>query len=172
MRMRTVEISVGAFILAGIFALIFLALRVSGLSLSDNRQAYTLYANFDNVGSLNNRTRVAIGGVTVGRVTGISLDKKTYMARVAMNIEDSVDNIPVDSTASILTAGLLGEQYVSIGIGGEDRYMKPGDTFSDTQSALVLENLIGKFLFNDSGSKETETAVHHNTGTAPGGDSF
>jgi len=158
MRMRTVEISVGAFILAGVFALILLALKVSGLSLSNTHQTYTLYAEFDNIGGLNNRARVAIGGVTVGRVTNIKLDKKTYMARVAMSINDNINNIPTDSAAAITTAGLLGEKYISISIGGEDHYFKEGDTFSDTQSALILENLIGKFLLGAGNSEKSSSA--------------
>ena len=156
MRVRIIEISVGCFMLAGIFALILLALKVSGLSLHPNQKNYTLYAEFDNVEALNDRARIAIGGVTVGRITSVSLDKKNYMARVTMSINEETDNIPVDSTASIMTAGLLGEKYISISIGGEDRYLKPGDTFSDTQPALVLENLIGKFLLNSGSNNKKD----------------
>lgn len=155
MRMRTIEISVGAFMLAGIFALVLLALKVSGLSLNQSHQTYTLYAEFDNIGPLTDRARIAIGGVTVGRVTDISLDKKTYMARVTLSINKNIDNIPIDSTASIMTAGLLGEKYISISIGGENHYFKPDDTFSDTQSAIILENLIGKFLLNSGSSDKS-----------------
>ncbi len=144
--------------LAGIFALILLALKVSGLSLSGSHQTYTLYANFDNIGGLTNRARVAIGGVTIGRITHIALDKKTYMARVSMEVNQNVDNIPLDSSAAIMTSGLLGEKYISISIGGENHYFKNGDTFTDTQSAIILENLIGKFLLksdSDDSSKST-----------------
>lgn len=160
MHMRTVEISVGAFILAGIFALILLGFKVSNLSLTPNRQTYTLYAEFDNVGSLSERARVAIGGVTIGRVSSVVLNKKTYMAKVTLNIDSQINNIPVDSTVSIMTAGLLGEKYIGISIGGESKYLKPGDTFTDTQSALILENLIGKFLLKSGASgMQSNTAI-------------
>ena len=172
MRMRTIEISVGAFMLAGVFALVLLALKVSGLSLNSNHQTYTLYAEFDNIGGLNDRARIAIGGVTVGRVTNISLDKKTYMARVTLNIDQNIDNIPIDSSASIMTAGLLGEKYLSISIGGSDNYFKPGDTFSDTQSALVLENLIGKFLLNAGNSNKSSPRPSSSQSPATSNDQF
>ena len=154
MRMRTVEISVGAFLLAGIFALILLALRVSGLSASADHSSYRLYAEFDNVGSLTKRAKVAMGGVTIGRVVHIELDKKTYMARVVMDIESSVDNIPVDSSAAILTAGLLGEKFIGISVGGSQEFLKDDETVDDTQSAIVLEDLIGKFLLGSVGKDD------------------
>ncbi len=146
MRMRTVEISVGAFLLAGIFALVLLALRVSGLSISTEAHSYRLYAEFDNIGSLTKRAKVAMGGVTIGRVVAVELNKKTYMARVVMDIDANVDNIPVDSSAAILTAGLLGEKFVGISIGGANEYLQDDETVDDTQSAIVLEEMIGKFL--------------------------
>lgn len=160
MRMRTVEISVGAFLLAGLFALILLALRVSGLSVNPDNSTYRLYAEFDNVGSLTKRAKVAMGGVVIGRVVDIELDKKTYMARVVMDVDSKVDNIPVDSSAAILTAGLLGEKFIGISIGGSRDFYRDGETIDDTQSAVILEDLIGKFLLGSVGKDDD------------GGDSF
>ncbi|OED41091.1 outer membrane lipid asymmetry maintenance protein MlaD [Endozoicomonas sp. (ex Bugula neritina AB1)] len=148
MRMRTVEISVGAFMLAGMLALMALAFKVSGLSLKSSQQSYELHAQFDNAGALKSRSKVAMAGVTIGKVREIRLDKHTYMAEVVMDINDDIDNIPLDSTASIVTAGLLGEKYISISIGGDEDYLRDGDRFEDTQSAVILEDLIGKFLLN------------------------
>lgn len=148
MRMRTVEISVGAFMLAGMLALMALAFKVSGLSLKSAQETYELHALFDNAGALKARSKVAMAGVTVGRVKEIRLDKHTYMAEVVMDIDENIDNIPLDSTASIVTAGLLGEKYISISIGGDEDYLQDGDRFEDTQSAVILEDLIGKFLLN------------------------
>ena len=156
MRMRTVEISVGAFLLAGLFALILLALRVSGLAVNADNSNYRLYAEFDNVGSLTKRAKVSMGGVTIGRVVDVELDKKTYMARVVMDIESGIDNIPVDSSAAILTAGLLGEKFVGISIGGSNEFLKEGETIDDTQSAIILEDLIGKFLLGSVGKDHDE----------------
>lgn len=146
MRMRTVEISVGGFMIAGMLALVVLALKVSGLSLESNEKTYKVTAMFDNTGALKARAKVAMAGVIIGKVTHVELDKHTYMARVEMEIDADVDNIPVDSTASIVTAGLLGEKYIGISIGGEEDYIKDGGRFEDTQSAVILEELIGKFL--------------------------
>ncbi|CAM3794944.1 outer membrane lipid asymmetry maintenance protein MlaD [Parendozoicomonas haliclonae] len=162
MRMRTVEISVGAFLLAGLFALVLLALRVSGLSLNTEASTYRLYAEFDNVGSLTKRAKVAMGGVTIGRVVDVELDKKTYMARVVMDIDTNIDNIPVDSSAAIITAGLLGEKFIGISIGGAAEFLQDEETIDDTQSAIVLEDLIGKFLLGSVGSDDDSS----------GGDSF
>ena len=148
MQNRTMEIGVGLFLLAGILALLLLALRVSGLSPTASTDTYKLYANFDNIAGLTVRAKVTMAGVTVGKVTAIDLDRDNYMARVTLQLEKAVDNLPVDSTASILTAGLLGEKYIGISVGGEDAILKDGGTIHDTQSSLVLEDLIGKFLLN------------------------
>ena len=148
MRMRSVEISVGGFMIAGVLALIVLALKVSGLSLDTDRRTYEVHAMFDNTGTLKPRARVAMAGVIIGKVTKVSLDKDTYMARVDMEIDADVDNIPVDSTASIITAGFLGEKYIGISIGGDEAYLKDGGHIEDTQSAVILEDLIGKFLLS------------------------
>ncbi|OLS59101.1 outer membrane lipid asymmetry maintenance protein MlaD [Pseudomonas putida] len=153
MQNRTLEIGVGLFLLAGILALILLALRVSGLSASPGSDTYKLYANFDNIAGLTVRAKVTMAGVTIGKVTAIDLDRDTYTGRVTLQLDKSVDNLPVDSTASILTAGLLGEKYIGISVGGEDTVLKDGGVIHDTQSALVLEDLIGKFLLNTVGKE-------------------
>jgi len=151
MRMRTVEIGVGAFVLAGLAALIVLALNVSGLSLSEQGQGYRVYARFENIGGLTPRAKVSMSGVQIGQVTSIRLDPEMLMAEVEMEIFDDVDYLTTDSSASILTAGLLGEQYIGIVPGADDEVLGDGDYIEDTQSALVLEELIGKFLFNKVG---------------------
>jgi len=148
MQNRTMEIGVGLFLLAGILALLLLALRVSGLSPTASTATYKLYANFDNIAGLTVRAKVTMAGVTIGKVTAIDLDRDNYMARVTLQLEKAVDNLPTDSTASILTAGLLGEKYIGLSVGGEDTLLKDGGTIHDTQSSLVLEDLIGKFLLN------------------------
>ncbi|WP_442109422.1 outer membrane lipid asymmetry maintenance protein MlaD [Pseudomonas sp. NUPR-001] len=153
MQNRTLEIGVGLFLLAGILALILLALRVSGLSASPSSDTYKVYANFDNIAGLTVRAKVTMAGVTIGKVTAIDLDRDTYTGRVTLQLEKRVDNLPTDSTASILTAGLLGEKYIGISVGGEESMLKDGATIHDTQSALVLEDLIGKFLLNTVGKE-------------------
>ena len=148
MQNRTMEIGVGLFLLAGILALLLLALRVSGLSPTASTDTYKLYADFDNIAGLTVRAKVSMAGVTIGKVTAIDLDRDNFTARVTLQLEKKVDNLPTDSTASILTAGLLGEKYIGISVGGEDTLLKDGGTIHDTQSSLVLEDLIGKFLLN------------------------
>lgn len=150
MRLRMMEISVGAFLIAGALALLMLALNVSGLSLSETKQSYTLYARFENIGGLTPRSKVTMSGVLVGKVVSISLDPEQLMALVEMEINSDVNFLSVDSSASILTAGLLGEKYIGVSPGAEDEMLKNGDVFEDTQSALVLEELVGKFLFNQA----------------------
>ncbi|WP_028240288.1 outer membrane lipid asymmetry maintenance protein MlaD [Stutzerimonas azotifigens] len=147
MRIRTLEIGVGLFLLAGLLALLLLSLRVSGLSVGHS-DTYRLYAYFDNIAGLSVRSRVTMAGVTIGKVTAIDLDRDSYTGRVTMDIDQDVDILPVDSTALILTAGLLGEKYIGISVGGEEEMLADGDTIRDTQSSLVLEELIGKFLLN------------------------
>ena len=156
MQNRTLEIGVGLFLLAGILALLLLALRVSGLSASPTTDTYKVYAHFDNIAGLTVRAKVTMAGVTIGKVTAIDLDRDSYTGRVTLQLDKSVDNLPTDSTASILTAGLLGEKYIGISVGGEDDVLKDGSTIHDTQSALVLEDLIGKFLLNSVGKEPKE----------------
>ena len=148
MQSRTLEIGVGLFLLAGLLALLLLALRVSGLSAVGSGDTYRLYAYFDNVAGLTPRAKVTMAGVTIGKVVAVDLDKARYTGRVTLEVDRAVDNLPTDSTASILPAGLLGEKYIGISVGGEEEVLREGGEIRDTQSALVLEDLIGKFLLN------------------------
>ena len=148
MRTRTLELIVGLFILVGVLALLVLALRVSGLTVSTTADSYKVYAHFDNIAGLTPRAKVTMAGVTIGQVTRIEFDKNRYTGKVEMAIRGDVNTLPSDSTASILTAGLLGEKYIGISVGGEEQMLADGDEIFDTQSALVLEELIGRFLLN------------------------
>lgn len=148
MRIRVMEIGVGAFLLAGIVALLLLALNVSGLNL-ESKDTYKVYARFENIGGLTERSKVTMSGVLIGQVSNIRLDKDALQALVEMEIQEDIDFLSIDSSASILTAGLLGEKYIGVVVGAEEEYLQDGDYFEDTQSALVLEDLIGKFLFNE-----------------------
>jgi phospholipid/cholesterol/gamma-HCH transport system substrate-binding protein len=145
MYSRSIEAIVGVFIIIGFAALGFLAIQVSGLSLDSQKDTYRVYAQFDDLGGLSVRGRVSVAGVTVGKVSAVTLDKKAFRALVEMEIYQSVDNLSVDTVASIQTAGLLGEKYVSLSIGGDPDTLADGDTIFDTQSALNLEKLIGAF---------------------------
>ena len=149
MRTRTIEISVGVFMLAGILALAFLAIQVSGLSVRDNkRETYKLYAHFSGVSGLTERAKISVAGVVIGRVTSISLDPKDARAKVEMSIDKKIDFLTTDSYAAIKTAGILGEKYIAISIGGDPEVLKDGDEITDTAESLVLEDLIGKVLTN------------------------
>jgi phospholipid/cholesterol/gamma-HCH transport system substrate-binding protein len=144
---------VGLFILLGGVALSFLALRAGNLSSFSFAPTYTLSAKFDNIGGLKPRAPVKSAGVVVGRIANIAFDDKTYQATVTMTIEDAY-KFPKDSSAKILTSGLLGEQYIGLEAGGADDMLAAGDKITQTQSAVVLENLISQFLYNkaaDSG---------------------
>ncbi|KPQ31018.1 MULTISPECIES: outer membrane lipid asymmetry maintenance protein MlaD [unclassified Halomonas] len=148
-RSRTMEFGVGLFILVGILGLVFLGLRVSGLTLSGASNTYQLDANFSNIGGLKPRARVSMAGVTVGHVEAIELDTEWYDARVTLSLDSELEGqISRDATASILTSGLLGEQYVGLSMGGDPEMLEEGDTIRDTQSALVLEELIQQFISN------------------------
>lgn len=148
MRIRSLEIGVGAFLLAGLAALVFLVLNVSGLRATTGEDTYRLYARFDQIGGLSVRAKVSMSGVVIGEVSDIRIDPDYLQARVEMRIREDVDYLSTDSSAAILTAGLLGEKYVGITPGGELDNLKDGDTLSNTQSAMVLEELIGRFLFD------------------------
>ncbi|EZH81848.1 outer membrane lipid asymmetry maintenance protein MlaD [Ectopseudomonas composti] len=154
MQNRTLEIGVGLFLMAGVLALLLLALRVSGLSVGSAGDTYKVYAYFDNIAGLTVRSKVTMAGVTIGKVTAIDLDRDSYMGRVTLEVDGGVNNLPEDSTASILTAGLLGEKYIGISVGGDEEVLKDGSTIHDTQSSLVLEDLIGKFLLNSVNKDE------------------
>lgn len=150
---RAVELGTGLFILLGIGALFFLTTQTTGRNDFTNTDVYTVQARFENVGSLKQRAPVAMSGVTIGRVTGIEFDGEALEAVVTMVIDSRFSQIPDDSDASILTAGLLGSQYIGLQAGGSEIYLEDGGEISFTQSAIVLENLIGKFLVK-SGSDE------------------
>lgn len=146
-RIRLTEILVGAFMALGFVALFFLAMRVSNLSLTAD-DGYTLSARFDNIGSLRVRAPVSMSGVRIGRVAAIGFDQETYQAVVTMQIDAQYDQIPSDTFANIFTAGLLGEQYIGLDPGGSPDMLGDGDRIEFTQSALVLEQMIGKFLLS------------------------
>jgi len=154
MKTRNTEILVGAFVLLGFVALFFLALKAANLGNFSTEPTYVINARFDNIGGLKVRAPVRSAGVTVGRVTAITLDPKTYEGVVRMDIRNGFQ-FPKDSSAKILTAGLLGDQYVGLEPGAAEANLVAGATITQTQSALVLENLIGQVLFNmaaDAGS--------------------
>src|SRR5690606_1582329 len=149
-------------------AALFVCLKVANVTSMRTEPTYTIYATFDNIGGLNVRSPVRIGGVVVGRVTDISLDPKTYLPRVTLDIEQRYNHIPDTSSLSIRTSGLLGEQYLALNVGFEDpelgtSILKDGGTIQDTKSAMVLEDMIGQFLYN-SNSKGDD---NKNTGDAP-----
>lgn len=151
METRKTEILVGVFVAATIVALVFLALRVASNTDITRGSSYTLTASFDNIGGLKVRSPVKVGGVTVGRVTQISLEGEYYVPLVEIQISTNYDQLPETSTASILTSGLLGEQYIGIEPGFIDEgvmMLEDGDRFMNTNSAMVLEELIGQFLFS------------------------
>ncbi|WP_020409651.1 outer membrane lipid asymmetry maintenance protein MlaD [Hahella ganghwensis] len=148
MRLRTMEISVGLFIMAGVAALFLLALEVSGLSLRPTEKTYKVYAEFNDVGGLRVRGKVSLAGVTIGRVSNIYLDNRTVKAVVEMDIDSEVDYLSRDSIAVVSTAGLLGEKYINVSIGGDEEVLEEGDFFDSTQSALNLEKLISDFATN------------------------
>ena len=143
---RTVQIWVGLFVALGLASLFMLAMKVSNISALTDQNGYVIKANFENIGGLKVRSPITMAGVVVGRVSDIGFDRNTYEAVVSMTIDPKYDNIPEDTTASIFTAGLLGEQYIGLEAGGSEDYLKEGDSFKLTQSAVVLEKLIGQFL--------------------------
>ena len=151
MQTRTIELTVGVFVALGLAALLMLAMKVSNLSRLTEGEGYHVTARFANIGGLKVRAPVTMAGVRIGRVTGIRFDEQTYEALVELTIQNQYDRLPEDTSASIYTAGLLGEQYVSLEAGAEDRFLKQGDDIRLTQSALVLERLVGQFLFSKAG---------------------
>jgi phospholipid/cholesterol/gamma-HCH transport system substrate-binding protein len=148
MRMRTVEISVGAFVLAGILGLVFLAVQVSGVRMSQADESYELKARFNDIAGLRTRGKVSMAGVTIGRVKQIEVDMEWGDAVVTMEIMGQPGNLTTDTGAKILTEGILGARYIGLLPGGDDEKLGPGDEITETQGALVLENLIGEFLTN------------------------
>lgn len=147
-RIKAIEIGVGLFVVAGLAALFMLAMQVSNLSSMSNDQGYEIIARFENVGGLKVRSPVSVGGVRVGRVAAIDFDMSTFEAVVRLRLSQVYDKFPKDTSARIFTAGLLGEQYVALEPGGAEEVLAAGDEIRLTQSALVLEQIIGQFLFS------------------------
>ena len=152
---RSVELGTGMFVLLGIAALFFLVTQTTGAERFAGTDGYQVTARFQNIGNLKNRAPVSMSGVTIGRVTSIAFDPERLDARVTFVIDGRYDQIPDDSDASVLTSGLLGSQYIGLQAGGSDTYLRDGSEIQFTQSAIVLETLISKYLFN-SGSGESE----------------
>ncbi|AFJ02792.1 putative ABC transporter [Methylophaga frappieri] len=150
MQNKQAEILVGLFVAAGLAALFMLAMKVSNLGDLADQQGYQVTANFQNIGGLKVRSPVSMAGVRVGRVANIKLDPNTYDAVVTLNIYSQYDTIPLDSSASIFTAGLLGEQYIGLEAGADDFYLADGDEIMLTQPAVVLEQIIGQFLYSQA----------------------
>ena len=148
---KSLELWVGLFVAAGILALAMLAFKVGNLTSADVMNSYKVTGRFDNVGGLKVKAAVTMAGVRIGRVSAIAFDNKKYQALVTMDVDGRYQNIPKDSSASILTSGLLGDQYIGIEPGGDDASLQSGDTFLRTQSALVLEKLVGQVIFNKAG---------------------
>ncbi|MDN4625707.1 outer membrane lipid asymmetry maintenance protein MlaD [Erwinia sp. DT-104] len=169
MQTKKSEIWVGVFLLLALCAALFLCLRVADLKSLGSEPTWRLYATFDNIGGLKSGSPVKIGGVVVGRVTDIGLDEKTYLPRVSMDIEDKYNQLPDTSSLAVRTSGLLGEQYLALNVGFDDPEMgtamlKDGSTIQDTKSAMVLEDLIGQFLYKSGNGNESKNAAPENGG--------
>ncbi len=147
---KTVEILVGIFVSFGLVSLLILALNVSNLGGFGSSHYYTVIAKFDNVSGLKDRSAVMIAGVTVGRVSSITVDPLTFEAIVKITIDDKFNEVPVDSDAGIYTAGLLGEKYIGITPGGAPDFLEQGSEIRLTQSSIILEKLISRFLFSQA----------------------
>lgn len=146
MHTRAVQIWVGLFVVAGMAALLMLSMKVSNISVFTETEGYEVKAYFENIGGLKVRSPVTMAGVVIGRVSLIGFDPQSFEAVVSFNIQDKYRDIPEDTSASIFTAGLLGEQYISLEAGGSETALKAGDEIKLTQSAVVLEQIIGQFL--------------------------
>jgi phospholipid/cholesterol/gamma-HCH transport system substrate-binding protein len=155
MNRATIDLWVGIFVVLGIGALLFLALKVGNLATFSGGETYNVHARFVNIGGLKVRAPIKSAGVVVGRVADIRFDNETYEALVSMNLDEHYQ-FPRDTTAKILTSGILGEQYVGLEAGGDGVMLKHGDRIRLTQSAVVLENLISQFLFNKAAEGKEE----------------
>jgi len=151
--MKTLELAVGLFVALGLAAFFMLAMKVSGVSRFNSPEGYTVSARFENVGGLKPRAPVTLAGVRIGRVAAINIDQRTFEAVAQLTIDPQYDQLPTDTSASIHTAGLLGEQYISLEPGGMDDYLKDGSVIKLTQSALVLEKLIGRLVTSGAGGE-------------------
>ncbi|GMV68113.1 MAG: hypothetical protein AMXMBFR76_05520 [Pseudomonadota bacterium] len=153
---RLMELVVGLFVCLGLAAIFLLTLQVSTSSDLERKDAYAIKARFDNVGSLRVRAPVTLAGVRIGRVTAVDVDPETFQAEVEISIDRRYDKLPTDSSAAIQTAGILGEQYIALQPGGALDSLKAGDRIGFTQSAIVLENLIGRFLTQTGNESENK----------------
>ncbi|MFD1556808.1 outer membrane lipid asymmetry maintenance protein MlaD [Paraburkholderia silviterrae] len=170
MKKTALDFWVGLFVVLGFIALLFLALKAGNMSSLSFQPTYAVKLKFDNIGGLKPRAPVKSAGVTVGRVTSIGFDTNTYQALVTINLDQQYQ-FPKDTSAKILTSGLLGEQYIGLEPGGDTEMLKAGDTISMTQSAIVLENLIGQFLYSkaaDSGAAKSGNSAGNSTGNNTG----
>ncbi|WP_158782068.1 outer membrane lipid asymmetry maintenance protein MlaD [Pantoea sp. BAV 3049] len=163
MQTKKSEIWVGVFLLLALCAALFLCLRVADLKSLGSEPTWRLTATFDNIGGLKTGSPVKIGGVVIGRVTDIELDSKTYSPRVSMDIDDKYNQLPDTSSLAVRTSGLLGEQYLALNVGFDDPEMgtsmlKDGSTIQDTKSAMVLEDLIGQFLYKSGNGNDNKNA--------------
>lgn len=147
MERTTIDLWVGVFVVAGIAALVMLAMKVGNLGTYNVSDSYQVHAYFTNIGGLKPKASIKSAGVLVGRVTDITLDTERYQAKVVMSL-DKRYQFPRDTFANILTSGLLGEQYIGLMPGGDEQMLKNGEQLKKTQSAVVLEDLIGKFIYN------------------------
>lgn len=156
MQSRTVELWVGLFVALGLAALAFLSVRASNLAEYRDGDAYTVVARFENIGSLRVRAPVTVAGVRIGRVAAIDFDTEQFKAVVTLAITARYNNLPQDTVAAIRTAGLIGEQFIGLDPGGAPDALKEGDEIEITQSALVIEQLIGQFLYGQAGKSNTD----------------
>lgn len=147
MERTTLDMWVGAFVVGGLVALLILAFKVGNLGGYDGSETYKVYGEFDNIGGLKIKAPVKSSGVVIGRVSAIQFDNKTFRANVEMRLSKNYQ-FPKDTSAAILTSGLLGEQYIGLEAGGDEKNLENGDKFKLTQSAIVLEQLIGQALFS------------------------
>ena len=150
MHSRTVQIWVGLFVVAGMASLLMLSMKVSNISAFTETEGYEVTAYFENIGGLKVKSPVSMAGVVIGRVSGIGFDSESFEAVVTLKIQHQYNNIPEDSSASIFTAGMLGEQYIGLDAGGAEGSLKAGDELQLTQSAIVLEQIIGQFLISQA----------------------
>ena len=146
-KQRTIEIAVGFFVAIGLAALVMLAMKVSNVAAITEGDGYQIQARFENIGGLKVKAPVRMGGVRIGRVSDVSYDMENYQAIVSMQIEARFDKLPLDTSAGIFTSGVLGESYVGLEAGAEEEFLGEGGEVELTQSAMILEQLIGKFLF-------------------------
>ena len=151
---RMIELSVGLFMLAGIIAMFVLAFKVSGLNMYSSHGSFQVSAIFDNIGDLKVRAPVTIAGVRVGEVANINIDSSTFKAKVGLRIDKRQDKLPVDTSAKILTAGIIGANYIELIPGYNDANLKDGDLIADTQPAIILENLIGQLIYKLGSDKK------------------